>query len=199
MRLLADSIAHKPPNADVSKSLSSLNALSNMTIPVVCALIVRNGFVLCAQRSERMALPLKWEFPGGKLEPDELPEAALKRENTELLFVTLDKSDFKHNPTTMYLDYFISEQLFHWQSQNSTSPESPVGQSYIHQAERKKQILLFVREATSDEHGLRMAFVFCGSLHFVSNEGSKPMSITWRMSSPPPPELLNEGKKLAVG
>ena len=119
--------------------------------------------------------------------------------NTELLFVTLDKSDFKHNPTTMYLDYFISEQLFHWQSQNSTSPESPVGQSYIHQAERKKQILLFVREATSDEHGLRMAFVFCGSLHFVSNEGSKPMSITWRMSSPPPPELLNEGKKLAVG
>jgi hypothetical protein len=111
----------------------------------------------------------------------------------------LDKSDHKFNPTTMYLDYLISEQLFHWQSQNSTSPESPVGQSYIHQAERKKEILLFVREATSDEHGLRMAFVFCGPLNFVSNEGSKPMSITWRMSTPPPPELLNEGKKLAVG
>ena len=35
-----------------------------MTIDVVCALILRNGCVLCAQRSERMALPLKWEFPG---------------------------------------------------------------------------------------------------------------------------------------
>jgi superfamily II DNA or RNA helicase/PIN domain nuclease of toxin-antitoxin system len=119
--------------------------------------------------------------------------------NTELLFVTLDKSDHKFNPTTMYLDYFISEQFFHWQSQNSTSPESPVGQSYINQTERKKVILLFVREATSDENGTRMAFVFCGPVHYVSHEGSKPMSITWRMSTPPPPELLNEGKKLAVG
>ena len=61
-----------------------------MTIPVVCALIVRNGFVLCAQRSERMALPLKWEFPGGKLEPDELPEAALKRESLEELGVEIE-------------------------------------------------------------------------------------------------------------
>ena len=117
----------------------------------------------------------------------------------ELVFVTLDKSDFKHSPTTMYLDYFISEQLFHWQSQNSTSPESPVGQSYIHQSNNKKEILLFVREATTDENGNRMAFIFCGPLHYVSHEGSKPMSITWRMSSPPPPELLNVGRKLAVG
>jgi len=54
-------------------------------------------------------------------------------------------------------------------------------------------------EATSDENGTRMAFVFCGPVHYVSHESSKPMSITWRMSTPPPPELLNEGKKLAVG
>ena len=60
-----------------------------MTIPVVCALIIRNGSVLCAQRSERMALPLKWEFPGGKLEPNELPEAALKREILEELGVEI--------------------------------------------------------------------------------------------------------------
>ncbi len=38
-----------------------------MPITVVCALIIRNDTVLCAQRSEQMALPLKWEFPGGKL------------------------------------------------------------------------------------------------------------------------------------
>jgi hypothetical protein len=99
----------------------------------------------------------------------------------------------------LYLDYFIREQLFHWQSQNSTSPESPVGQSYINQSNNKKEILLFVREATTDENGNRMAFIFCGSLHYVSHEGSKPMSITWRMSSPPPPEILNVGRKLAVG
>ena len=61
-----------------------------MTIDVVCALIIRNGCVLCAQRSERMALPLKWEFPGGKLEPNELPEAALKREILEELGVEIE-------------------------------------------------------------------------------------------------------------
>lgn len=61
-----------------------------MTIDVVCALLIRNGCVLCAQRSERMALPLKWEFPGGKLELNELPEAALKREILEELGVEIE-------------------------------------------------------------------------------------------------------------
>ena len=61
-----------------------------MTIEVVCALILRNGCVLCAKRSERMALPLKWEFPGGKLEPNELPEAALQREILEELGVEIE-------------------------------------------------------------------------------------------------------------
>ena len=61
-----------------------------MTIEVVCALILRNGCVLCAQRRERMALPLKWEFPGGKLEPNELPEAALQREILEELGVDIE-------------------------------------------------------------------------------------------------------------
>ena len=61
-----------------------------MTIEVVCALILRNGCVLCAQRSEHMALPLKWEFPGGKLELNELPEAALKREILEELGVEIE-------------------------------------------------------------------------------------------------------------
>jgi 8-oxo-dGTP diphosphatase len=61
-----------------------------MTIDVVCALIIRNGCVLCAQRSEHMALPLKWEFPGGKVEPNELPEAALKREILEELGVEIE-------------------------------------------------------------------------------------------------------------
>ena len=57
----------------------------NMPITVVCALIIRNDTVLCAQRSQRMALPLKWEFPGGKLEEGEAAEDALKREIMEEL------------------------------------------------------------------------------------------------------------------
>lgn len=36
-------------------------------IKVACAIIENEGKILAAQRSERMVLPLKWEFPGGKV------------------------------------------------------------------------------------------------------------------------------------
>jgi len=58
-------------------------------IPVACAIIERDGLVLCAQRSSSMSLPLKWEFPGGKLEPNEQPSEALIREIEEELGVTI--------------------------------------------------------------------------------------------------------------
>ncbi len=119
--------------------------------------------------------------------------------NTELLFVTLNKSEGKFNPTTMYHDYFISDELFHWQSQNATSSDSPKGKSYINQKENKKTILLFIREAVKDENGLVMAFIFCGTLNYLSHTGNKPMNILWRLNQLPPALLLNEGKKLAVG
>jgi hypothetical protein len=44
-----------------------------------------------------------------------------------------------------------------------------------------------------------MGFVFCGKLHYIQHEGRKPMSITWRIETPPPALLLEEGKKLGVG
>ena len=59
------------------------------TIPVVCAIIEQDDLVLCALRSEHMSLPGKWEFPGGKLEVNELPEEVLIREIKELLNVEI--------------------------------------------------------------------------------------------------------------
>jgi 8-oxo-dGTP diphosphatase len=58
-------------------------------IPVVCAIIEQDGLVLCALRSEHMSLPGKWEFPGGKLEVNELPEEALIREIKEELNIEI--------------------------------------------------------------------------------------------------------------
>jgi 8-oxo-dGTP diphosphatase len=57
---------------------------------VVCAVIEQNGLILCAQRSEMMALPLKWEFPDGKIEPGEAEEPALIREIQEELNVDIE-------------------------------------------------------------------------------------------------------------
>lgn len=54
-------------------------------INVVGAVLVRDGKVLAAQRSESMSLPLMWEFPGGKIEPGETPVEALQRELKEEL------------------------------------------------------------------------------------------------------------------
>ena len=52
---------------------------------VVAALLVRGEEILCCQRTEYQALPLKWEFPGGKIEAGEQPPAALRRELDEEL------------------------------------------------------------------------------------------------------------------
>lgn len=54
-------------------------------INVVGAVIVRQGEVLCAQRGAAGALPGMWEFPGGKVELGESPQAALEREIEEEL------------------------------------------------------------------------------------------------------------------
>jgi 8-oxo-dGTP diphosphatase len=54
---------------------------------VVAAIIQRDGRVLIGQRKDLGHHPLKWEFPGGKVEPGETPEAALIRELQEELGV----------------------------------------------------------------------------------------------------------------
>ncbi len=61
-------------------------------IKVTCAIIEQKDtpLVLCAQRSEQMKLPLKWEFPGGKVEEGETLEACLKREIQEELAVEIE-------------------------------------------------------------------------------------------------------------
>ena len=52
---------------------------------VVAAVIERAGNILIAQRKNEGPHALKWEFPGGKVEPGETPEAALRRELEEEL------------------------------------------------------------------------------------------------------------------
>jgi 8-oxo-dGTP diphosphatase len=61
-------------------------------IHVACAIIEQDGKVLSAQRSEAMSLPLKWEFPGGKIKEGETPEECLMRELNEELGVAVSIS-----------------------------------------------------------------------------------------------------------
>jgi 8-oxo-dGTP diphosphatase len=54
-------------------------------IHVSCGIIHQDDNILAVQRSDKMRLPLKWEFPGGKIEPGESPSECLQRELMEEL------------------------------------------------------------------------------------------------------------------
>lgn len=122
----------------------------------------------------------------------------LKEQNIELLFVTLNKNPKLFSPTTMYHDYAISEELFHWQSQNSARPDKGRGLSYIEQVKNGKLIFLFVREQSDDMYGNTMGYVNFGEVKYLKHEGSKPMSITWQLLEPMPSFMWHETAKLAV-
>lgn len=57
---------------------------------VVCSVIEQNGNILIAQRPSEGFLPNKWEFPGGKVEPNEYKISALHREIREELGIEID-------------------------------------------------------------------------------------------------------------
>jgi hypothetical protein len=65
---------------------------------------------------------------------------------TDLLFITLRKSEALFSPSTRYRDLALGPSLFHWESQSTTTAASPTGQRYIHHATRGTRVLLFVRE-----------------------------------------------------
>lgn len=104
----------------------------------------------------------------------------LSKENTEILFVTLDKSDNQFSPTTRYEDFAVSPTRFHWQSQSTTSDDSPTGRRYIEQAKNGVDFLLFVRPKKDSP------FVFLGPLRYASHTGSRPMSIYWDLKNQMP-------------
>src|SRR5687768_7731541 len=57
---------------------------------VVAALLFREGRLLICQRTAFGDFPNQWEFPGGKVEPGEKPEAALRRELQEELGIVAE-------------------------------------------------------------------------------------------------------------
>ena len=108
--------------------------------------------------------------------------------NSDAFLITLKKTDTDYSPTTMYRDYALNRQLFHWESQSTTSVASPTGQRYIHHREQDSHILLFVRETKTGALG-PSPYIFLGPADYVSHEGDRPMAITWRLRQPMPTEV----------
>ena len=94
-----------------------MNEENTNHIHVTCAIIERDGLVLAAQRSRFMRMPLKWEFPGGKIEPEESPEACLHRELMEEMGIrvavtrAMPPSMHRYPAFTITLHPFVCEIL----------------------------------------------------------------------------------------
>jgi hypothetical protein len=117
--------------------------------------------------------------------------------NADAFLITLKKSETDYSPTTMYRDFAISPELFHWESQSTTSSASPTGQRYILHRQRGSHILLFVRAAKTSALGAA-PYVFLGPADYVGHEGDKPMAVTWRLRRSMPAEVYQASAAVAA-
>jgi hypothetical protein len=103
----------------------------------------------------------------------------LQASATDLLFITLRKSEALFSPSTRYRDLALGPSLFHWESQSTTTASSPTGQRYIHHATRGSRVLLFVREQRKQDGrpgAPTEPFVCLGFATYESHEGERPMA-----------------------
>lgn len=117
----------------------------------------------------------------------------------DAFFVTLHKTEDAYSPTTMYEDYAISESLFHWQTQSTTSEQSETGRRYVAHRQHGYTPLLFVREERKIAPGLTTPYTFLGPADYVSHTGDRPMSIIWRLRHSIPARILRMAAQQQVG
>lgn len=103
----------------------------------------------------------------------------------DAFFITLRKSEADYSPTTLYRDYPLSPTRFHWESQSTTSLDSPTGRRY---RDGTSTVLLFVRRERSGEFGTE-PYTFLGPACYESHTGDRPIAITWRLEQAMPADL----------
>jgi hypothetical protein len=113
--------------------------------------------------------------------------------NVDCFLVTLKKSEADYSPTTMYADYPISPTLFHWESQSTTSLDSPTGRRYL---SGSSTVFLFVRQEQKDEFGTS-PYLFLGPVHYVSHQHERPIAITWRLETAMPTDFFTRASAIA--
>ena len=109
---------------------------------------------------------------------------------TDLFFVTLQKTDKDYSPTTRYLDYAISDRLFHWESQATTSVTSPTGQRYFTHQAGGTNVAFFIRSTKKDGAGRTLPYFCAGTATYVEHQSDRPIQITWELDHPLPGDIF---------
>ena len=120
----------------------------------------------------------------------------LPDKKTDVFLVTLDKAEKDYSSTTMYEDYSVDERHFHWQSQSTTDENSPTGKRYQNHGKMGSKVLLFVREKKTNRFRKAGVYTCLGYCDYVKHEGSKPMSILWKLREPIPAKYLRRTNRL---
>ena len=143
-------------------------------------------------RYQREEILAALDFPRN---PSSFREGVLYLEhlNVDAFFITLKKSEADYSPTTMYADYPISRDLFHWESQSTTSVTSKTGQRYLNGT---STVLLFVRQEQKDDFGTS-PYLFLGPVTYVNHTGDRPIAITWRLETQMPMDFFNHASAAA--
>lgn len=102
----------------------------------------------------------------------------LNDKQAHVLLVTLNKQGKADEHK--YLDHWIDEHHFHWQSQNSTTPQSKRGREIIEHEAKGIAIHLFVRDGKL-AGGKAAPFLYHGRATYESHQGSGPMSVVFRL------------------
>jgi superfamily II DNA or RNA helicase/HKD family nuclease len=113
-----------------------------------------------------------------------------------ILLVTLDKSD--KGAEHQYLDRFLSDEHFQWQSQNRQHRGGSSEQKLLRHADLGIHVHLFVRRAAKRD-GRATPFLYCGECDFVSWEGDRPITVQWRLRQRLPQRWYQDFSSLGGG
>ncbi len=117
---------------------------------------------------------------------------------TDLLFVTLEKSESEFSPTTMYRDYPLSPHRFHWETRSDVHEDTQAGQRFVTCTRGSdNHVVLFVRQRRKDARGLTMPYVFLGPCYIGSHRGERPMQVEWDLEHGMPAVDFQEFKVAA--
>lgn len=103
----------------------------------------------------------------------------LHEQKAHVLLITLNKQGKAKEHR--FVDYWVDEHTFHWQSQNATTPVSSRGKGIIDHERNGWRIHLFVREHKL-RNGKAAPFTYHGPVQYVRHDGSGPMNVVLRLN-----------------
>jgi len=132
----------------------------------------------------RADIPKHWglEFSSAKWE-----QGFVRADKHIFLLVTLDKGGLQS--AHQYDDKFISSDVFQWVSQNRHTQEGKIGKILKNHQLDGVLVHLFVRKLRLTQRGKAAPFTYCGDVDFMGWEGSKPITIRWRLKERVPKYL----------